>query len=206
MHVQVLQAFQVLEGATARSDVLEACRQLFMHSDEYYHAGQNPFAPSEVDAVANAICEYIEHPDAPALREIVFNVPRPLEGHSIEYCEYASMFSEDMLYQNTSTEFASLDLEELRRRLKMYLAGILFRYQFCVDEDRAAFPVSMILDYMDGVRILFSREQRETDLSDALWTTLRALGSLEPRHRMERQASKLAARPGWKRGGHTGPA
>lgn len=191
MHVQVLQAFRMLEGATARSDVLEACRQLFIYSDEYHHAGQNPFSPSEVDAVANAICEYIEHPDDPALREIIFSVPRPLEGNSIEYCEYASMFSEDMLYQNTSTEFASLDLEDLRRRLKMYLAGILFRYQFCVFEDRAAFPVSMILDYMDAVRILLSREQRETDLPDALWTTLRALESLESRHRMEEEASKL---------------
>ncbi|MDX1964171.1 MAG: hypothetical protein SFX18_13540 [Pirellulales bacterium] len=188
MRDQVLQAFQVLEGATTWSDVLEACRQLFMHSDEYHHAGQNPFVPAEVDAVGKAILEYIENPDYPVLREIVFQVPRPLEGSSIEINEYASIFSDDMLYQNGSIEFASLDLEYLRSRLKIYLVGILFRYQFCISEDRAAFPVSKILDYMDGVKVLFSQEQRDAELHDALWTTLKALDSLEPHHRIEEEA------------------
>jgi hypothetical protein len=184
MRIQVLQAFQVLDSAMTWSDVLEACRQLFMHSDEYCVAVQYPFVSAEVDAVAKAIFEYIQNPDYPVLREIVFQVPRALEGRSIEICEYASMFSDDMLHQNGSMDFASLDLEDLRRRLKMYLAGILFRYQFCVSEDRAAFPISKIIDYMNGVKVLFSREQREAELHDALWTTLGALDSLEPHHRM----------------------
>jgi hypothetical protein len=166
-------------------DVLDAYRQLFIHSDEYSVSFENPFDSSEVDAVAKAMYEYILNPDDPAIREIVFRVPRRLEGPSIEYCEYASMFSEDMLYQNCSTKFATLDTEELRRALKTFLAGILYRYHFCVDQDRAAFPISFVLDYMDNVKILFSREQREHELPSALLVTLRALGSLDPVCRMK---------------------
>ena len=179
MQAQVLRAFQTVDSQATMDDVLEACRQLFIESDKYCHQLEQPFHPSEVDAVAKGICEYIENPDDPALREITFSVSRPLVGRAIEYCEFASVFSDDMLYQNLSRKFASLSTDGLRLALKRFLVAIFFRYQFCVSEDRAAFPVSMILDYMDAVRILFSREQREDKLSDALWTTLRAIGSLE---------------------------
>jgi hypothetical protein len=191
MQMQLLKAFQVLDGQATMSDMLEACRSLFMNSDEYSCAITQPFDSSEIEAVANAIYEYILCPDAPSLREIVFNVKRPLEGKAIEYSEYASMFSEDMLYQNSSTPFSSLALEDLRRALETYLAGILFRYLFCVYEDRAAFPVSMILNYIDNVRILLSKEQRDAELSDVLFTTLDALRSLEPRYKMEEKATQL---------------
>jgi hypothetical protein len=191
MEMHMLKAFQILDSQSTMKDVLEACRQLFMHSDEYNWSIQYPFDSSEVNAVANAMYEYILDPDVP-LREIAFHVSRPLEGKSIEYCEYASKYSGDMLYQNYSIEFSSLDLDDLRRSLKTFLLGIIFRYQFCVDEDRTAFPVSIILHYIDGVRILFSREKRENDLSDALFTTLSALRSLEPRYRMEEKVKQLA--------------
>ena len=55
------------------------------------------------------------------------------------------MFSEEMLDQNCYPELASLTLEDIRSYLKTFLVGILFRYAFCVDQDRAAFPVSVIL-------------------------------------------------------------
>ncbi len=183
MQPEILDAFQVLDVRATRKDVFQSCRDLFISSDEYTHALPHPFTSSEVDAVANAICEYIANPDAPVLREIVFTTSRPLEGGAIEYCEYASMFSEDMLYQTDSTQLMSLDGGNLLAALKTYLVGILFRYQFCVYEDRAAFPVSKLLDYMDGVRMLLQREQREAEWSDALWITLRALRSLEPAFR-----------------------
>jgi predicted HicB family RNase H-like nuclease len=178
MHVQLLEAFKVLDSGATMESILEACSQLFVESDEYNMSLEHRFDSSEVEAVANAIYEYIANP-AVALREIAFKVSRPLEGEAIEYGEYASMFSGDMLNQNLSREFASLNLDDLRSALKTFLVGILFRYRFCVFEDRAAFPSSMILRYMDSVRVLLSREQREGELSDVLWTTLRALASLD---------------------------
>ncbi len=190
--VELLKAFQVLNRQATTADILEACKSLFLHSDEY-HLVQHPFAPSEVDAVANAIYEYILCPDAPSLREIKFSVERPVEGKSIDYSEYASTFSEDMLYQNASTPFASLGLEELRLALETFLVGVFFRYAFCVDQDRASFPVSKILDYIDAVAILLSREQRDRELGDALFTTLTALRSLEPGYRIEKAAAEKAA-------------
>jgi hypothetical protein len=188
MQEQLLKAFQVLDCQAGMEDMLEACRSLFTHSDEY-HLTQCPFDRSEVDAVANAIYEYILYPDAPSHREIVFNVHRQLEGRSIEYYEYGSRFSEDMLYQNFSPPFTSLDLEDLRLALKTFLVGILFRYQVCVDDNW--FPVSVILNYIDAVRILLSREQRDSELGEALFATLAALRSLEPRYRTEEEATPI---------------
>ncbi len=204
MQVQLLAAFQVLDRNASTKDVLEACRQLFIESDQYTHSREQPFDRDEVDAVANAIYGYLLDPDNRADREIVFKVSRQLEGRSIEYCEYASMFSEDMLYQNYSKKFASLDLESLRRALKTFLAGILFRYQFCVNENRAAFPVSEILYYMEAVKTLFLREQREDELSAALWTTLRTLASLDRLQRMAEEVARLMARRTPKGGGEMG--
>jgi hypothetical protein len=200
MQAEVLAAFQVLDRHASREDVLEACRRLFIESDECIHALQRPFDRDEVDAVANAIWEYILDGGLQTCRDIVFKAPRTLEGNCIEVCEYASMFSEAMLTQNSSKRLACLDLGDLRRGLMTFLVGILFRYQFCVSQDRAAFPVSKILEYMDGVRILFAGERREGELSDALWTTLQVLGSLEPRYediadivaRLEGRAPKSA--------------
>lgn len=180
MQAKVLEAIQILDSAATAEDLHEACRSLFVESDLCTHSSSHPYDPSEVDAVANAISGYIENPDyAGPLREIIFRVSRPLAGASIEHCEFASIFSEDMLYQNLSTDFTSFDTDTLRRHLKTFLIGILFRYTFRVYEDRAAFPISMLLNYMDGVRELLSREPRESDLSRALWTTLAALASVE---------------------------
>jgi hypothetical protein len=179
MQTQLLKAFQVLDNKATMNDMLEACRRLFINSDEY-NLSRHPFDNSEVEAVANAIYEYILCASDPSLREIAFNIDRPLEGYSIEYSEYASMFSEDMLYDNSNTDFAPLSLEDIRCYLKTFLAGILFRYAFCVDQDRAAFPVSVILYYIDKVKILLSMEQREGELCDALFITLDALRYLDP--------------------------
>ena len=199
MNVCIMRAFQALDRQVTIPDVREACKQLFLRSDEYSHAGQFPFSASEVDAVGSAIYDYIADPTEP-LREIVFDVPRILEGKSIEYNEYASMFSEDMLYDSYS-ERTSPDAEQARASLKRFLAAILFRYQFCVTTSRAAFPVSVLLDYMDDVRLMLSREGREGDWPDALWRTLDALRSLEPRYRARQDGSQPGMRNGRASGG-----
>jgi hypothetical protein len=126
MQAQLLDAFKVLDSRATPRDMLEACRYLFIHSDEYQLA-RHPFDQTEVDAVARAIYEYILFPDAPSIREIVFTVDRPIEGKAIEYSEYASRFSGDMLSQSFSREVALLGLEDLRCRLKAFLVGMLFR-------------------------------------------------------------------------------
>ncbi len=183
MMEKLLSAIRVLDQQATQEDLLEACRRLFIHSDEYTVAMySHPYDRSEVDAVANAIFEFITTRDKlDSYREIRFRVSRPLVGQAIEYNEFASRFSEDMLYQNWSEDSASLSLGDLRQALKTSLVGILFRYRYCVSSDLAAFPVSIILRYMMNVKVLLSREQRERDWADALWTTLEALGSLELR-------------------------
>jgi len=176
----IVPAMQVVDKQATEHDMFDACKRLFTRSDLYTHSLQDPFARCEVNAVANAIWEYIREPDSPAIREIRFRVSRPLLGKSIECCEFASSFSEDLLYDNYSVQFTSLSGDELRSSLKVFFVAILFRYRFCVDEDRAAFPVSVVLDYLGCVEILLSRERREGDLTNALWRTLKALRSLEP--------------------------
>ncbi len=187
MVAQLLLAMHVLDRHSSTEDVIAACRQLFVKSDLYVHSAQSPYTLSETNTVARAIFEYIVTHEDGALREIRFETPHVLVGTAIEYCEYASRFSEDMLYQNYSTKLSSLSIEDLRSALKRFLMAILFRYRFCIEEDRAAFPVSAILNYMHGVEILLSREGREKAISDALWSLLRTLRSLEPRYMKEQE-------------------
>ena len=184
MQLELLKAFQVLDSQATMECVREACKQLFLHSDEYQLAGENPFNASEVEVVSNAIYEYITSANDPVCREIVFDVARKLEGKSIEYDEYASMFSEDMLFESRPRELKSCSLEELRCALKVFLVGILFRYRFCDNSGKALFPVSIILDYNDAIRVLLSREQRDHEWPEALLTTLSALRSLEWTYRI----------------------
>ena len=78
MQLQLLKVFQVLDSKATMKDMLEACRNIFINSDEY-NITRYPFNNSEVDTVANAIYEYILHTADPSLREIEFNIERPLE-------------------------------------------------------------------------------------------------------------------------------
>ena len=162
-----------------------------MNSDEYNCTISNPYDSSEVETVAKAIYEYILEPDAPELREIVLNGDCELKWRSIDYNTFAEMHSENMLYLNPSKEFVSLNHEDLRCYLKRFFVGILFRYAYCVQSDLAAFEVSFILEYIEGVSVLFSKEHREDELYNALLTTLRALHSLEPRYRMGQKVTEF---------------
>jgi hypothetical protein len=178
--MSLLEAFRVIDPSATMAGIRDACRQLFLSSDEFAHAGDYPFESSDIGAVADAIFDYIQGPYNVNSHEIVFSACRPLEGRTIDYCEYASMFSLDMLYQNLGVDCHSLSHAKLRDHLKTFLAGIAFRYQFCVFEDRAAFPVSIILKYVEAVRVLLLREQREEDLCRVLFVTLKALSDMEP--------------------------
>jgi hypothetical protein len=190
MHQKLLRAFQILDQRATMDDVLSACRNLFLHSDEY-HVARHPFEHSEVETVAKAIYEFILDPGSTLNRKIEFNANRPLEGKSIGYYKYASMFSEDMLYQNLSPPVESLDLEALRLALETFLVGLFFRYQACIDA--RWFPVSLVLDYIDVVEVLLSRERRDSDFRDAVLATLDAFRSLEPRYRLEQKAEHMLA-------------
>jgi len=198
MHADVLKAFQIVDCRSTDKDVLVACRDLFVQSDQFTHAGDIAFEPSEIDAVAHAIYSYIRDPDNVTKREIQFDVPRSPVGISVEYCEYASRFSADLLFQNYSRQFNTPNLADLRRRLMSFLAAILFRYQFCVAEDRAAFPVSVVLDYIDAVGILLKQENRAIERSKALVVTMIALRSLEPRFRAMESRSPSCSKSTWK--------
>lgn len=184
--MEILKAFQALNSQATIADIIDACRRLFVESDESRHASRHAFAQSEIDAIATLIYEYVRDPRASADREVVFKMSRPLEGASMDYYEYARIFSEDMLYQNYLKSWSSTfaELDDLRRALQTFLLGILFRYQFCVDED-AAFPIPMLLNYMEGVKVLFAQEQREEEVNNVLWTTLKVLGSLENLNRSD---------------------
>jgi hypothetical protein len=178
MQEEILRAFTVLDSAATKDGVLEACKMLFTESDEFTHS-HNPFSESEVESVAKAIYEYIEKPFGPEVRQIFFLDERRPEGKAIEFSEYASRFSDDMLYQNCTTQFSSMSVTDLRRYLKVFLIALLFRYAFCADGD-AVFRISKLLEYFDGLKVLLAKEERERDLSEAVLTTLIALRSVEP--------------------------
>lgn len=184
---EVLRAMQILDPQATRTDLLESCRRLFKESDLFllYNSDSNEkFGPDEVDMIAKAILLYIENPNLDWKgHSIVFSVHREqvglLMGESVDYGEFASIFSEDMLFQSSSKKWTSFDLDDLRHHLQMFLIAILYRYRFCVTGDMHAFPISWIFSYMEGVKELLSRGQRESDTSAALEMTLKALVYLE---------------------------
>ena len=184
---QILKAMQILDPQATRADLLESCRRLFMGSDVFIPYDLYPngkFVSDEVDIVAKAILLYIENP---ALgwndHSIVFSVHREqlglLKREPIGYGEFAAMHSEDMLFESVSKEWASFDLDDLRHHLQTFLVAILYRYRYCVTSEIHAFPLSWIFYYLDCVKELLSREQRESDASAALETTLGALVYLD---------------------------
>jgi hypothetical protein len=177
MTESLLRAFRVLDSKVTFDDMLETARRLFIESDPYTHADCE-FLRSEVDAIANAILEYTTSPELSERKVISFQKYHAILGSSIEYGDYASICSEELLVHYSTKKLHALKLDDLRKTLKQLLLAMCYRYTTCVQCDHAVFPLSVLLTYMNGVRTLFSRNQEGGDLSEALWTTL---GMLVPR-------------------------
>ena len=72
-----------------------------------------------------------------------------------------------MMYQGSHMNDRAVGGDDRLCGLMAFLAGMLIRYRFCVFEDRAAFPVSKILEYFEA-KALFSTEKRDDELPEAL--------------------------------------
>jgi hypothetical protein len=84
-----------------------------------------------------------------------------------------------MLSQNLSVKFAELGAQELRLKLKAFFSALCFRYRFCISSDSRAFPVSIVIDYVNAASCLFSAEQRRVQTPRVMEATLLALEALE---------------------------
>ena len=176
----VQKAFRILDSTCTFVSICDTCCQLFQHSDQYICA-QPPFSTTDVRTIGRAIAEYIVMPDLSQMREVAFEGARTLVGHEIDIDEYASMFSSDMLFQNLSVKFHLLDHSDLISKLKIFLAAILFRYSFCVRENRAAFPVSVLIEYFNAGERLLKQESRQDRYNEFVAVTLEAMRECEPR-------------------------
>jgi hypothetical protein len=178
MRPEILKAYQVLARSATVDDIRDACRQLFLESD-LFKCARTPYEPSEVEEVTDAIFEYIQYIDDDATKELFIPLPGNGKKCAIETHEFASQSSSDLLLQNLSWKFASLDQESLRSHLKRFFVAIIFRYRFCASQDLAAFRVSILLEYIEAVRILLKIENREQDHAESLLETLQAMASVE---------------------------
>jgi len=179
MNDQLLNALKFVDHRATLDDIAQACKRLFVHSDEY-HCTRMPFSEYEVDAVGRALSQFISEPHSRVFREIEFEKERPVVGKLIDSNEYIKMFSDSLLLQNYSVMFESLSDADLRSALKAFLVAIILRYAYCVGSDKAAFPLSTLMVFADKLRILLVREQKENTLLYAMASVVRALASLDP--------------------------
>lgn len=145
-----------------------------------------PFSNNEIESMAQAVFEYIisSFPYCAEIRhsnlnEIVFEKWHHRVESRIEYSNFAELFSSEFMFQDYSLSKVT-DSEEIKSCLEKNLAAILFRYKECVSTDLSFFGMSVIFDYIRGVRRLFSTDsQWQESRLQILNTTLLGLCSLD---------------------------
>lgn len=174
----LLEGFRQVSPNATGEDILVACRSLFTNSDPYVHATP-PMTPSEVDAVARMLFEYICDPGNPHLRMIDFGTDRALLGRSLDVNEFMSMFSSDILTE-CITRITATPSSDSRPILLSCFAGMCLRYAHCAHSDLAVFPMSAVLTYYQAVMLMPSAKDSNASREQTLFLTLNALSSLEP--------------------------
>lgn len=195
MQEAVLRAFRVVDRGASEATLRKACRDLFLHSEEFQFA-KPPFDESEIEQVTEAIYGLIDDPEAPGPRMIRFTASRIADENAIEHWEYASGRSQELLYvhefprtRGRPADANTVALDELRAGLKRYIVALLYRYQYCCYQDDWL-PISVLRKYLRRVHVLLAREQRTEQFHDAVMTTLEAFESLE--HSVRREAQLTA--------------
>ncbi len=149
----LLEAFCVL-GSVADLDVVRmACHAVLLRST-LFHASSPAFSDSDAHAISTGVFRCLTDPDDHPSPDIILETRHPLLGRAIEVGEFASMFSEDFMYENCSFHFDGLGLDTIRGRLHAALASLLFRYRTCHSADEV-FPISKVLEYVKATRSLF---------------------------------------------------
>lgn len=180
----LLEAFRVLNRNATVDTIRGACRHLIRGSD-LYNCGAPRFSDNELNSMADAVFWFLTSASVNdvaytyASREIRFEQPHALVGNSIEYHDFASMISEELLFLNYSEKVESLSAENQLPAIEAFAAAICFRYKFCVLSEKHVFPVSKVLDYVTATGLLSSELKSATRKWKTLETTMYALQSLE---------------------------
>jgi len=174
----LVEAFRVLDAKATIEDLKAACRALVIDSDMYYCALPQPLSSVEVSAVVDGMFRCITESHVGGIREITFEIARPVLGKSIDCLELASNYSLEMLFQAAVVKYEVLDAEEAVAKLKAFLAAIHYRYRYCVIAEEL-FPISIILDFAQAAVAVRNAAHRTCDLSQVLYVVLQSLKSLE---------------------------
>jgi hypothetical protein len=200
----ILGVLKVFNPEAEISELRGACRRLVDWSD-LIRCASEPFTDADIEAITEGVFQFILNPGGEELREIMLPSRRGPIGKTIEYTDFASLYSSDFLYQYA---WAKWDDPQIRDHwsagspvpyqhcwadrkapstldrgvlwLAEYYAAILFRYASCVQTDMAAFPVSEAVNFARlGDALLVIRGGREANLPGLLYLVMLALQSRE---------------------------
>jgi hypothetical protein len=169
---------QFFNKEVSSETLYEACLRMVLDSD-LYNVVLTPYSEKDRDAIAEAIFLYITQPFERSMRVIKLEKRRLIIGKEIEYGEFASQFSSDMIFENWKI---SDDLQEPSERLKKLNAcftALCFRYRWCVASDLGVFYISYLNQFIFTANEFLPTENRDTQSLKLERTVLRALQSLE---------------------------
>jgi hypothetical protein len=177
---EVVDVLRLLDPRATIADLRHACRRLIGRSDLVASSLPTPFPDVDLDAISDAVYQFIVSPDDESIREIVFTTNYLLLGHAIEYYQFAHMYSEEFLLLSRldDSDGASGRSERLLR-LNEYFAAILFRFTWCARNELAFFPVSEIISFAHRCNELIIEKGNESDIPRIIHLTLLALKRAE---------------------------
>ena len=146
----------VIDRIPSEAKMIEICRGILRESTLFHACKiECPFNDQEEIRISTMMSQFILTPSNDLQGEIVFDHHREIFGTSIEYHEFASMFSRDFLYQNYSGNPTEMDDVRFGKFMNSYFVSILFRYKFCFSQYEF-FQFSFITRFLD---VLFSRKK-----------------------------------------------
>jgi hypothetical protein len=155
-----LAAFELLRGSSEKKYILDACRRLFVHSDEYIISKHTKeFSAREVELMATMIFEFCtDWSGEVAYRDVELDVGNKFMGGRVAYGEYACYDSDDLVYgsrihteKSTATKPFTID------EIEEYLVALWYRYRTC-DHIEEFFSFASVCKCVDAYSVLEARD------------------------------------------------
>ena len=175
-----LAVFEILHGSLDDNHIRDACRRLFLDSDEYRISLQSKaFTENDVSMMADMLYEYSTDWDTcVASRKInLENRPGPMGRQHVTYSDYASYICLDFMYQSKihTTDFptsSSFTLDEVEE----YLIALWHQYRQCSDSEQF-FSLALVVKCIDAYAGL--RSTSRADLPPVELFALRVMQSFK---------------------------
>lgn len=175
-----LAVFEILRGSIDDNHIRDACRRLFIDSDEYRISTRfQDYAEGDISEIADMLYEYCtDWGDCVSERRInLENKPTTYEEKYVTYANYASYICWDFIDQSKihkadSPASLSLSLDEVEK----YLVALWHRYRQCADTDQF-FSFALVVKCIDAYAGL--RSTSRADLPPVELFALRVMQSFK---------------------------